>query len=114
MQEAVEPEDREDQTEQNTDYRDSRFHQSNLFYDRCLPLLCDGIAKLSRACHSVQEISKPEFPYMDPARLPKRLERDELNPMTSIYPASVNGAVAIAPGSDGFPRVLIALPFCFL
>jgi hypothetical protein len=33
-----------------------------------------------------------ESPYMDPARVQRSLERDEMIPVASVYPASVNGA----------------------
>jgi hypothetical protein len=56
-------------------------------------------------------VAYPGFPYMDPAPVQRGLERDEVNPVASIYPASVNGALSL-------PRALMdfrasSLPYRF-
>src|SRR5208337_1183832 len=38
-----------------------------------------------------------EFPHMDPAPVQRCLERDEVNPVASIYPNSLNGALSLPP-----------------
>src|SRR5229473_2507618 len=47
----------------------------------------------------------PGFPYMDPAPVQTRPERDDMMPVACVYLASVKWGVVIAPGPDGFPRV---------
>jgi len=48
---------------------------------------------------------------MDPAPVQGGLERDDMIPVASVYPASCKWGVVIARGPDGLPRVFIALPF---
>jgi hypothetical protein len=84
MQEAVKPEDRKNQAEQNADYRGNRFHQSSLSSRSLLTRRCDGIAKLSRAYYSTQAVfGLKTLAHLKP-REPGRVSRVQIHPSPSI------------------------------
>jgi len=54
----------------------------------CEPLSAPQNSLISREFAAI-------FPYMDPAPVQRGLERDDMIPVASVYPASVNGALCL-------------------